>query len=119
MRHHCGALGDITPGTAIIVSAWNEARVISATADRLMGMDYPVGALRVDVGDDASTDGTPEVCAGTEEAARAAARFAPAVVDLCAYGPLSCAITFSAHVQEARGAGMKWNGTEKTGKVYG
>jgi cellulose synthase/poly-beta-1,6-N-acetylglucosamine synthase-like glycosyltransferase len=44
---------------------------------------------------------------------------APAMVYLCGYGPLLCAITFTAYVKEAQGAEMKWDKTEKSGKVFG
>ncbi len=33
------------------------------------------------------------------------------------YGPLLCAVTFAAYILEARGAEMRWDKTEKTGKV--
>jgi glycosyltransferase involved in cell wall biosynthesis len=41
----------------------------------------------------------------------------PLCVYVAGYGPLLCAITFSSYVKEARGAEMKWDKTEKTGKV--
>jgi len=43
----------------------------------------------------------------------------PAMIYVCGYGPLLCAITFTAYVKEARGAEMKWDKTEKSGKVLG
>ncbi len=54
-------LEEYFPHVAIIVPAWNEAPVLSATVDQLMGMDYPRESLRIYVVDDASTDDTPEV----------------------------------------------------------
>jgi hypothetical protein len=33
------------------------------------------------------------------------------------YGPFLCAVTFAAYVKELRGAEMKWDKTEKTGKI--
>jgi cellulose synthase/poly-beta-1,6-N-acetylglucosamine synthase-like glycosyltransferase len=39
------------------------------------------------------------------------------LIYIAGYGPLLCAITFAAYVAEARGAEMKWDKTEKTGKV--
>jgi cellulose synthase/poly-beta-1,6-N-acetylglucosamine synthase-like glycosyltransferase len=33
------------------------------------------------------------------------------------YGPFLCAVTFASYVYEARGAEMRWDKTEKTGKV--
>jgi hypothetical protein len=40
-----------------------------------------------------------------------------AFVYLAGYGPLLCACTFASYVKELRGAEMKWDKTEKTGKV--
>ncbi|HEY5358141.1 MAG TPA: glycosyltransferase family 2 protein [Streptosporangiaceae bacterium] len=60
-RNHYGSCAPYFPRTAILVPAWNEALVIGASIDRLMGLDYPPEALRVYVVDDASTDDTPEV----------------------------------------------------------
>lgn len=39
------------------------------------------------------------------------------LVYLVGYGPLLCAITVAAYVQEMRGAEMRWDKTEKTGQV--
>jgi len=39
------------------------------------------------------------------------------LVYLVGYGPLLCACTFASYVKELRGAEMKWDKTEKTGKV--
>ena len=41
----------------------------------------------------------------------------PPLVYIAGYGPLLCAVTFTSYVKEARGAEMKWDKTEKTGKV--
>lgn len=41
----------------------------------------------------------------------------PLFVYIAGYGPLLCAVTFTSYVKEARGAEMKWDKTEKTGKV--
>ncbi len=41
----------------------------------------------------------------------------PFFVYVGGYGPLLCAVTFASYVLEARGAEMKWDKTEKTGKV--
>lgn len=41
----------------------------------------------------------------------------PFFVYLGGYGPLLCAVTFTSYIYEARGAEMKWDKTEKTGKV--
>lgn len=40
-----------------------------------------------------------------------------ALVWIVGYGPLLCAVTFTAYVKEARRAEMTWDKTEKTGKV--
>lgn len=63
VRNHLGKVGDVAPRTAVVVPAWNEALVVGATIDRLLGMDYPADALRIYVVDDASTDETPEILA--------------------------------------------------------
>jgi cellulose synthase/poly-beta-1,6-N-acetylglucosamine synthase-like glycosyltransferase len=41
----------------------------------------------------------------------------PALVYVGGYGPLLCAITTAAYIQEFRGADRRWEKTEKTGKV--
>jgi len=41
----------------------------------------------------------------------------PLLIYVAGYGPLLCAITFTAYIYEARGAEMTWDKTEKTGKV--
>jgi hypothetical protein len=41
----------------------------------------------------------------------------PVLVYIGGYGPLLCAITTAAYVQEFRGADRHWDKTEKTGKV--
>ena len=60
-RNHYPNCAPYFPRTAILVPAWNEALVIGASIDRLMGLNYPPEALRVFVVDDASTDDTPDV----------------------------------------------------------
>jgi cellulose synthase/poly-beta-1,6-N-acetylglucosamine synthase-like glycosyltransferase len=65
-RNHYRACGPFFPRTAVLIPAWNEAAVLSASIDRLMAADYPAGSLRVYVVDDASTDGTPEVVRAKE-----------------------------------------------------
>jgi hypothetical protein len=39
------------------------------------------------------------------------------LVYIVGYGPLLCACTFTSYIKELRGAEMKWDKTEKTGKV--
>jgi hypothetical protein len=41
----------------------------------------------------------------------------PLVVYVVGYGSLLCACTFASYVKELRGAEMKWDKTEKTGKM--
>ncbi|MGD0605087.1 MAG: glycosyltransferase [Streptosporangiaceae bacterium] len=41
----------------------------------------------------------------------------PLIVYIVGYGSLLCACTFTSYIKELRGAEMKWDKTEKTGKV--
>lgn len=59
--NHYSKCRDYTPRVAFVLPAWNEADVLGASIDSLMSMDYPAGAWRIYVVDDASTDHTPEV----------------------------------------------------------
>ena len=59
--NHYPKCRDVTPRVAFVLPAWNEADVLGASIDSLMGIDYPAGAWRIYVVDDASTDHTPEV----------------------------------------------------------
>ncbi|MEJ3405845.1 glycosyltransferase [Rathayibacter sp. YIM 133350] len=61
VRNHYRDAAPYLPNVAVIVPAWNEGAVIGASIDRLMGLEYPDGALRIYVVDDASTDDTPDV----------------------------------------------------------
>lgn len=65
-RNHYGQVGPCLPRVAIILPAWNEGAVVSASIDRLMRQDYPPECLRVYVVDDASTDDTPDVVRAKE-----------------------------------------------------
>jgi cellulose synthase/poly-beta-1,6-N-acetylglucosamine synthase-like glycosyltransferase len=60
-RNHYDDTAHYEPRVAILVPAWNEAAVLEASIDRLIGLDYPPERLRVYVVDDASTDATPDV----------------------------------------------------------
>jgi cellulose synthase/poly-beta-1,6-N-acetylglucosamine synthase-like glycosyltransferase len=60
-RNHRDRAATYLPRTAIVVPAHNEQAVIGTTIDNLLGLDYPSGALRVYVVDDASTDRTGTV----------------------------------------------------------
>jgi cellulose synthase/poly-beta-1,6-N-acetylglucosamine synthase-like glycosyltransferase len=44
-------------------------------------------------------------------------RLSPVFIWVAGYGPLLCACTFTSYIKELRGAEMKWDKTEKTGKV--
>ena len=60
-RLHYDRCAPVFPRTAILIPAWNEAAVISASVDRLMRLEYPPASLRIFIIDDASTDDTPQV----------------------------------------------------------
>jgi GT2 family glycosyltransferase len=60
-RNHYADCAPAFPRTAVLIPAWNEGAVISASIDRLMAAEYPPESLRVYVVDDASTDDTPRV----------------------------------------------------------
>lgn len=49
------------PRTAVLIPAWNEAPVLTASVTGLLALRYPAHRLRVVVVDDASTDETPQV----------------------------------------------------------
>ncbi|NNE69288.1 MAG: glycosyltransferase family 2 protein, partial [Rhodothermales bacterium] len=66
LHDHYTRVASHLPRTAIVVPAWNEDLVIGTTIDRLVSMDYPDGALRIYVVDDASTDSTPDVVKAKE-----------------------------------------------------
>jgi cellulose synthase/poly-beta-1,6-N-acetylglucosamine synthase-like glycosyltransferase len=59
--NHYPKCRDYTPRVAFLLPAWNEADVLGASIDSLMSIDYPAGAWRIYVVDDASTDHTPQV----------------------------------------------------------
>ncbi len=52
------------PRISIVLPVYNEARVIAATLDRILAIDYPTDARQILVVSDASTDGTDEIVAG-------------------------------------------------------
>lgn len=49
------------PRISIVLPVYNEARVIAATLERILALDYPADRRQVLVVSDASTDGTDEV----------------------------------------------------------
>ncbi|MBV8187015.1 MAG: glycosyltransferase family 2 protein [Alphaproteobacteria bacterium] len=61
LRNHYSQCRDYTPRVAFVLPAWNEADVLGSSIDSLMSIDYPAGAWRIYVVDDASTDHTPDV----------------------------------------------------------
>lgn len=61
IRNHYSKIGPCTPRVAFVLPAWNEAEVLGSSIDALMSIDYPAGAWRLYIVDDASTDHTPEV----------------------------------------------------------
>lgn len=65
-RNHYGQCAPYEPRLAVLLPAWNEGAVVSASIDRLMRLEYPPESLRVYVVDDASTDDTPQVVQAKE-----------------------------------------------------
>src|SRR6478735_1070440 len=61
VRNHYAKIGPCTPRVAFVLPSWNEADVLGHSIDALMSIDYPAGAWRLYIVDDASTDSTPEV----------------------------------------------------------
>jgi cellulose synthase/poly-beta-1,6-N-acetylglucosamine synthase-like glycosyltransferase len=66
-RNHYDRCADFMPRTAILIPAWNEAAVLTASIDQLMLLEYPQDRLRVYVVDDASTDDTPALLTAKAE----------------------------------------------------
>lgn len=54
-------VADITPSVSVIIAAYNEAGVIAARIENLLGLDYPPERLEVVVASDGSDDGTDEL----------------------------------------------------------
>ncbi len=55
---------DVTPSISLVISAYNEAAVISKKLDNALALDYPAHLLEIVVISDASEDGTDEIVAG-------------------------------------------------------
>lgn len=55
---------DTLPRVSIVVPVYNEAGVIAATLERILGIDYPAERRQILVVSDASTDGTDNIVAG-------------------------------------------------------
>ncbi len=66
-RNHLTRTGPYLPRVAVVVPAWNEGAVLTASLERLMALHYPPDRLRVLVVDDASTDDTPDVVRAAAE----------------------------------------------------
>lgn len=60
-RNHLRDAAPYLPNVAVLIPAWNEGAVLTASVGRLMRLQYPAERLRVYVVDDASTDDTPDV----------------------------------------------------------
>jgi cellulose synthase/poly-beta-1,6-N-acetylglucosamine synthase-like glycosyltransferase len=58
------AKAPITPPVTLVVSAFNEARVIRAKLENALALDYPLHLLDIVVISDASDDGTDEIVTG-------------------------------------------------------
>jgi cellulose synthase/poly-beta-1,6-N-acetylglucosamine synthase-like glycosyltransferase len=67
VRNHLRRAQPYLPRIAVLIPAWNEAAVLTASLTRLMNLEYPQENLRVYVIDDASTDETPAVVADLVE----------------------------------------------------
>ncbi len=61
VRNHYRHAAPYYPRIAVVIPAWNEGKVIGASIERLLSLDYPPDRLRLFVVDDASTDDTPDV----------------------------------------------------------
>jgi GT2 family glycosyltransferase len=57
------AQADITPGVTLIISAFNEEKVIARKLDNALALDYPRERLEIMVISDASSDATDEIVA--------------------------------------------------------
>lgn len=67
VRSHLRRAGAYLPRVVVLIPAWNEAPVLTASLERLMALEYPPDRLRVFVIDDASTDDTPAVVGAVAE----------------------------------------------------
>jgi cellulose synthase/poly-beta-1,6-N-acetylglucosamine synthase-like glycosyltransferase len=56
-------VADITPSVSVVIAAHNEAGVIGARIENLLGLDYPSESLEVVIVSDGSTDGTDAIVA--------------------------------------------------------
>lgn len=65
MRHWAGVTGALPAAYVIFVAALNEEAVIAQTLESLLGLDHE--RFVICVGNDASSDATPEILAGYED----------------------------------------------------
>src|SRR3989339_17212 len=49
---------------SVVISAYNEEKVIASRVENLLGMDYPAGLCEIIIGSDGSSDATAEIAAG-------------------------------------------------------
>ncbi|WP_321371041.1 glycosyltransferase family 2 protein [uncultured Desulfuromusa sp.] len=61
LRHNPVNKSARRPKVTILIAAFNEAKVIAATIDNKLTLDYPSGKLEIIVISDESTDGTDEI----------------------------------------------------------
>ena len=54
------------PSMSVIIPAHNEEAMIRKKLENLLGQDYPPERMKIYVGDDGSTDGTPAICRSFE-----------------------------------------------------
>jgi len=68
-RRHAplGADGSRLPEVAVVISAYNEERHISARIVNLLAQDYPADRLRIYIGSDGSRDRTGELLCGVSD----------------------------------------------------
>ena len=64
LRHRIVRKGDITPMVSLIITVYNEGKVIRDKLENVLGLDYPKDQLEIIVVSDGSTDSTNQI-AGT------------------------------------------------------
>ena len=60
--------GDIEPSVSFVICAHNEAPVLAAKLENVLGLDYPRDRLQIIVASDGSDDGTAEIARRYEDA---------------------------------------------------
>lgn len=56
------------PSLSVIIPAHNEEAMLAKKLENLLAQDYPAEKMKIFVGDDGSTDGTPAICQSFEPA---------------------------------------------------